>query len=89
MWHLGISDMPGRPYAVVDGEGQLAGCHSSREAATIQMTALNMDGITSVEEIEPSAARSAPPKKVAPPEPPRAPRKRDPVAFSTPTTLAW
>lgn len=85
-WHLAISDMPGRPYAVIDGHGQLAGCHSTRALAVMQMTQLNMDGIEVVEGAEvPAPVGVTPSEEVKTSVPWVAP----PIAYTTPRTVAW
>jgi hypothetical protein len=48
-WHLAVSDLPGRPFAVIDGEGAVAGCHATRASAVMQMTQLNMEGLSAAD----------------------------------------
>jgi hypothetical protein len=82
-WFLATSDMPGRPFAVIDGEGLLAGCHSTREAASLQMVTLNQHGL------EP--AQPEPPKPAPKPDGPtvREPPPPPPVMYSMPATVGW
>lgn len=76
--------MPGRPFAVVDAEGSIAGCHSSRESASIQMIGLNVSGPG--EAVAPAAASSAASQPVV-----EAPAGRPdmPVMYTTPKSAAW
>ncbi len=83
-WFIAVSDMPGRPFAVIDGQGQVAGCHSSREAASLQMTTLNVNGV------EPIGADPPPKPKAPAPVPEPAPsRREEPISYSTGHTVMW
>ncbi len=83
-WHIVPADMPGKPFAVIDGNGQVAGCHPSRFEAVRQMSALNVSesldlGDTSVPEPRQKAEEAKPEPRHEPP----------PVSYSTSHTSAW
>lgn len=80
-WFIATSNLPDKPFAVIDGDGSVAGCHASREAASLQMSTLNLVGQG---DPEPTVQAAAPAED--------APVRREPpptVAYSTSTTLAW
>jgi hypothetical protein len=79
-----MSDMSGRPFAVVNGLGELAGCHATRAAAVIQMTMLNVHDADTLEASaeEKSAVVVEAPVLGKPYNPP-------PIPYTTPTTQTW
>lgn len=83
-WFISTSDMPGRPYAVHNGKGEIAGCHQNRQMAYLQMTALNENGseMAPEPEVEPKRAVT---KDEKPKQKPLEPI----VAFSRSQTQAW
>lgn len=100
-WHLAISNMPDKPYAVISNKGAIAGCHASRASASLQMTQLNLDGATDAD-VEAARASEAP-KKSEPEQEEncdemasaderglgKAPSRQPSISYSTPTTMMW
>lgn len=90
-WYLATSDIPERPFAVIDGKGSVAGCHPSRQLAMLQATALNSYGADPEADADAVAAevKRATPKveTVEAEEKPK--RQPTPVAFSRSQTQAW
>ncbi len=86
------SDLPGRPYAVIDTANQtVMGCHSTRAAASIQMSTLYVNGPN--DEAPPPPARAAAPPPAPKPEPkplgrPTPPRDAS-VSYSPSRTAMW
>lgn len=79
------SDIPGKPYAVIDtGSRAVMGCHATREAASIQMSTLHVNG---AEQPTPTPRRAAP----TPPPEPELPARREepPIAYSPSRTVMW
>ena len=90
-WHLRVSDMPGRPFAVVDGNGEVAGCHATREAASIQMSTLNVhENVADAPSKEPITGPTGTvvDGRLAPRREPT-PRREEPVAYRPSKTIAW
>ncbi len=92
-WHMGISEIPGKPFAVINTDGSIAGCHASREAASLQLSTLLVNGVdpdVPLPTLKDGRVSTAPNGGAAEaPQKPASTRELPPVMYTTPTSQAW
>lgn len=98
-WFLAVSDVPGVPFAVTDGQGSVAGCYVTRADAELQAKKLNMEDGEECDGIGEQSSGAVKPKlKVAEDEKDekdgsaigeQVPWQVHPTMYTTPTTQCW